>query len=143
MRDRIDEVRRDLAERIQHETATAEARVGNLQIVGVNHLVAGQNQIEVERARRAGVRARASRLLFDGAEGIEDVARGEVGLPHSDGVQEWRIVLEPGADRRGFDDWRKPEVVQDVRERISSRVDVPLPRSQVRPERDHDRTHYS
>ena len=101
---RVDEVRRDLAERIEHEPSLAKARMGHLQIHVIHDFLTSQDQIEVERSRRAGIGAGPAGRTLDGAQRLEDFADGPVGESHARGVQVRRIVFEARADRRSFND---------------------------------------
>ena len=77
----------------------------DLQVRFVHDLVPGQNQIEIERPRRALVRPRPAGLALDRSQRLEDL-RGPAASdsPTPDRVQVRRIVLQPVTDRCGFDD---------------------------------------
>ena len=60
---RVDDVRRDLRERLEHEPPLVHERVGDLQVGRVDHLVAVQDQVQVDRPRlppRAALAAEAT-----------------------------------------------------------------------------------
>ena len=74
----------------------------HLQVGLVHHLIPRQNQIEIERPRRARVRARPAGRRLDRAQRLEQLSRRQARLPHPDRVQVRRIVLEPVPDRLRF-----------------------------------------
>ena len=76
----------------------------------VDHLVAVEQQVEVDRARPPALPALAAQLALDREEDVEQLPRRELGLERGDAVQEPRLVGD--ADRirlaQGRDARRRP-----------------------------------
>ena len=76
-RHRIDPVRGDLGERLEDEPALPEARVRHDEPGLVDDRVAIQNQVEIERARRPGVRPTRGRSAAPSRATDPEAARAE------------------------------------------------------------------
>src|SRR5262249_2692300 len=81
----------DLDERLQHEPALAEPRVRDDQAGFLNHPIAEQDQIQVERARRVRRRPLPPALLLDPEERVEELARRQLGKTDRRGVEIHRL----------------------------------------------------
>ena len=84
----IDPVGGNLGQRLQHEAAPAEARVRHDEAGLVDDLHPEENQIEVERARRVGIRALAAELPLGLEQRVEQGPGGECGVADGGGVQD-------------------------------------------------------
>src|SRR5690348_11498823 len=90
----------------------------------VDHDVAVQEQVEVDRARPpVGLGTLASELALDLEETLEQRARLELGLELRDGVQEPRLIRV--APRLGLTDRRKPHGVDPLGGLQDHRLTVP------------------
>src|SRR5439155_9328224 len=98
-RHRIDELRRDFRERTEHERALAESWMRHREAGLVDDAIPIQNEIEIERPRRAGERPLAAALALDRLQRFEELARGQAGLADDRAVQERR--LDADADGLG------------------------------------------
>ena len=87
----------------------------DVDIRGVDDSIASEDQIEVDDARGAWERPRASSLGLDREERLEQFVDGRVGGADADRVQVGRIVLEPEADGLRFDQPRQPEIAEQAR----------------------------
>ena len=111
----------------------------DLQIGVVHDFVAGENQIQIECARRAWVRTPAACLSFDRAQRLEDLARRTARCAYPDRIQIWWIVLQSRADWCRFDDLGKGEVREQFADGISGRENRRPPIAEVGAEGDDDR----
>src|SRR5688572_2963418 len=113
--DRIAPLRRNLGQRREHEPPFAEAWMRDEQPGLVHHGVPVQDEIEIQRARRAAVGARAAEVLFDGEELLEQGMRVERRDAGDRGVQHRRLHLvanvgsvEEGGRSQGIDNRLQP-----------------------------------
>ncbi len=77
----IDPVRCDLGERLEDEQPLAKTRVRHLQAGLVDHLPVVEDQIEIERARRAWMRSLAAALAFDQQQDVEQLRAARARSP--------------------------------------------------------------
>ena len=138
LRHRIDQRRRNLGERTEHEPAFAKSWVRNGQPRLVDHDVAKQNQIEIERPRRLRVRPFAPSRPFDRQQGIEECPRRHHGLADHRRVEEHRLWAGH-ANRNGVVKSRHGEVREQVAELRDRVVEVGAAVADVGAERDRDR----
>lgn len=113
----------------------------NLEVGRVDDLIPGQDQIEIQRSRRAGIGPDTAGLLLDRPQAIEDLPHRQIRLPHPDGIQVSRVVFQTRTYRRRVDERRQLEVSKEEGERVSSCANVTVPGPQVRPESNRYRTH--
>lgn len=95
----------DFGERCEDELALEHAGMRNLQVRGVDGVIAIEEDVEIDKAWAFGERLLASHLRFDVAEGGEELRGGEVGLGFEDGVEEPGLVEI--IDGLGFVDGRE------------------------------------
>ena len=88
-----------------------------------NHRVAKQDQIEIERARRVVVRTLAAAFALDRQKAVEQLTRGERGLPHGRRVQIDRLRARH-ADGHRVVVARGLQVVEESRESRDGEVEV-------------------
>jgi hypothetical protein len=60
----------------------------------IDHGIPEQNQIEIDRARRAGIRPLASELLLEREQQRQELARGERGLSNRGRVEELGLGID-------------------------------------------------
>lgn len=133
---RIDPVGGDLGQGIEHEGALAKAWMRDDELGLVNHGVAEQNQIEVQRSWRAGVRPLSAEGTLDAEEVRQEGTRRERRFPGDGSVQEPRL--------RGYSDGirvvecRPAQVGECVRERPKRVFQPALAIAEVAAEGDGD-----
>jgi len=86
------QLRGQLRERDQDEGALVQARVRQGQFGGFEGHVVDQQQIEIERARSVGKRARAAQVVLDAKQRAEEVTRSQRGLQSDDRIEEARLL---------------------------------------------------
>jgi hypothetical protein len=98
------QLRSDLGQRQEHERPLVHARVRNGQAGFPDDFVAVEQQVQVERARRARERSLAARPRLGGEQLIEQLARGQPGFDLRDRVDEIRLRSDADGpeDRRGW-----------------------------------------
>ena len=89
--DRIPQIRRNRGERFQNEPPLAEARMRHGQARLVQHGVAQQNQIEIQRARRVHVRPRAAALQLERLQRLQNCPSRERRVADKRGIQVHRL----------------------------------------------------
>jgi hypothetical protein len=94
----------------------------------VHHIIAGENQIEIDDAWRTGVGTRAPCVQLDAQKLLKHLTRGRAGPPDTDGIQKCWIVLETGPDRRGLNEGGQVEIRQEpgdlLRRRPNARATI-------------------
>lgn len=97
----IAEIGRDLVEGNENEGAFGKAGVGQLKTGCADDQIAIEEQVKVERAGAVGrvTGTVAAEFVLNIEEGGEEIARGEMGLKHEDGVREAGLISK--ADRSG------------------------------------------
>ena len=100
-------------------------------------LVAVENQIEIERSRRAGGGAHAAVLPFDCQQPIQQWPRRQVRLADDHAVQVARLRAD--ADRRGIERRGLAEVREKGGELTDGKCEVGLAIAEIAAERDGDR----
>src|SRR5204862_550128 len=100
--------------------------------------VAQQNEIEIERAWGAWIRAFAAVVEFDGEEGLEEVARSESRLSDGDGIQVEGLIGEPLPFGFGFDGVRQRDVGDERAQPFGGERDGSMTISQIAADRDGD-----
>src|SRR3954453_4312865 len=98
----VDELRRDVAQRGQHEAALPHARVRQHQFSRVDLQVVDEQQIDVERPRSPAFGAYATGAFFDQLALVEQLEWLELGVDRDDCVEV--RILRRSADRRGLVD---------------------------------------
>src|SRR5258708_457005 len=88
------DVRRDLCERCEHESALVHAGVGDDEPGLVDHAIAVEQQIEIERARRAGKFAPAAETPLGGEQRLQQSPRSEPGLDCGNRVDKVRLCAD-------------------------------------------------
>ena len=104
---------------------------GTVRPVLVDHLVAVEQQVEVDRARPPALPALAPQPTLDGEEDVEQLPRRELGLERGDAVQKPRLVGD--ADRIRLAQGRDGD---DARELCDRRTDRLLAVAQIGAEAD-------
>ena len=134
--DRIDPFRSNLGQRGQHECALAEPWVRDDQAGLVDHLVAIENQVQVECAGRAGKGPLPSELPLEIEQPLEQ-RPGRQGRSARDGaVQELRLRANP--DRGGAVPAGDADRIQDLAEPGGRVPKQPLAVAEVAAERNRD-----
>ena len=100
----------------------------------VDDLIAVQNQIEIERPRRAGVRTLTAEMMFDVEEPGEQCAGRKRRAARRSGVQEARLVAH--SHRIGVMEGRDAQIVDRGRQCRQRLAQVALPIAQIAAERD-------
>src|SRR5690242_17173466 len=93
------DVGRKVEERREHERPLVHARMGKGEALGREHLLAVEQEVEVERARRVGKRPLAPVARFQLDQCGKELARGQGGAKLGHAVDE--IGLRRVADGRG------------------------------------------
>src|SRR5258708_26633053 len=92
------DVRRDLVEGREHEGARVHAGVGDEETRLGDHAIAVEQQVEIERARRAGKFAPAAETPLGGEQRLQQRPRRELGLDCGNRVD--KVGLRADADGR-------------------------------------------
>src|SRR5712692_2444100 len=92
------DVRRDLCEGREHEGALVHAGVRDDEPRLGDHAIAVEQQVEIERARRAGKFAPAAETPLGGEQRLQQSPRSELGLDRGNRVDKVRLCAD--ADRR-------------------------------------------
>ena len=88
------DVRRDLCERCEHESALVHAGVGDDEPGLVDHAIAVEQQIEIERARRVGKLAPAAETPLGGEQRLQQSPWSEPGLDCGNRVDKVRLCAD-------------------------------------------------
>src|SRR5262245_17931393 len=107
------------------------------QIRRVDDLVVVQNQIEIERARRAGIWAGSATSLLDVEQHTKQVVRRERRLPHCGGGQEDRLVTHTDGSR--VVEAGKAEGLNVRPQRVERGTEIAFAIAEIAAERDGDR----
>jgi DUF4097 and DUF4098 domain-containing protein YvlB len=124
---RVDQIRGNFREWLQHEPPLAESWVWHHQPRLVDHRIPIENQIEIERAGciRAGrPQPIAAPLLFDAEQDIEQLARRQQRSANRRGVEEQRLWTAD-AERRGLDVARHFELANHSLQAGDRMVEMP------------------
>ena len=89
---------RNLGQRLEHEAPFAEPRVRHGELRFVDQLLAEQDQVEVERPCRSGIRPLAPGIALDLLQRRQQLPRLEPGLSNGRCIQESRLIA-------GHSDW--------------------------------------
>ena len=103
----------------------------------LNHVPTIQNQVEIERPRRADVRTLAAETPLDGPESGKHRGRGERRLANGGRIEEERL-RRFDANRFGFVEGRNAEVGDSRREPPDCAAKLVLPVAEVAAEGDRD-----
>jgi len=138
---RIDPLRRNLDKRREHEAPLAETWMRDYEPRLVDDGLAVQDQIQIERARRACVGTFTAECALNREKRLEQVARRKRAFPCCCCVQEPRL----GTDADGCRVVKSRETkAGDVLAQVSrGLVQVPLAVPQVAPEGERHANHYS
>src|SRR3954468_986860 len=140
---RIRPVGRHVRQRLEHEAALAETRVWNDERRRfIDHFVAIENQVEIDRSRGAGMRPRTSELLLDVEHLRQQFARGKRGRSGSRGID--HTPLRPRhVDGLGLEEARDTNVGNERREARDRVLQVLLAIADVTAEGNRDGSHVS
>ena len=109
-------------ERLEHEAAPLELRVGDLQAACAERAAAPQGDVEVEHARAPAAAAPTPEIAFDRLEPDEQDRRIEIAFDERNGIGE----IAPGAAlRRVEDDGRGVEQLELLVQPGDCRLDHP------------------
>jgi len=100
---RVDRVRRNLRQRLQHEPPFVHQRVRYHRVRTVAHQPVVEEHVEVEGARRVQLAAHAAVALLDVEQQRQQGGRVEGGDEFGCGVEVRRLVGRP-ADRLGLEE---------------------------------------
>lgn len=90
--DRIAEIGCHFGHRAKYEKAFTEAWMRHLKARLVDHFVAEDQQVQIERPRRARVRALTTALAFDLEQQIDQTAGVQGGVADEDRIQIVRLI---------------------------------------------------
>ncbi len=89
--DRVDQRGADLGQGLQHEQAGAKARMGYDEPWLVDDLVAEEDEVEVEGARRVPVGTDAPSCVLESLERGEQFPRRQLAFTDGRGIEKWRL----------------------------------------------------
>src|SRR6516165_3574260 len=139
-RNRIDEIGRDLQERLKYEPALAKPRMRHDEPRFVDDGIAEQNQIEIERPRSVLKRTLASSLAFDGMQKGQELARRQRRVANAGRVQKRRLRVRD-VHGLGVVVARHAQILNGFREAGDSEVEVRGAIAEIASERDRYSIH--
>ena len=93
VQDRMHCVRRQFRQGRQDKRPLVQTGVRRLHVIGSNHRITQEQQIEIKRARRIAKAPRPAQASFNAKERLDQPCRVQCRLQFQDGIQECRLVL--------------------------------------------------
>ena len=109
---RIDQVGPDGGKWLEDKASSSETRVRQFQFGLGHHQVPDQDQVEVERAGRAGIWPRPATRLLDHLEFTEQYRRVGATPANRGAIQAVGLRNIPGADKGGLDERRDAQITE-------------------------------
>jgi len=135
--DRINPLRRELRKRFEHESPVSKARVRHGQFRPFDDAIAEEDQIQIERPRRAGPRSRSAAGVLDRHQLCEQRIRIERGCADHGRVQIGRLRLRD-VERRRLAKARDVEIREKRGKSSDGEFEVLAPVAQVGAQRNRD-----
>ena len=136
--DRITQIGCDLRERLEDEPPIAKTGVRDRHTRRVNNPIAVENQIEIERARRAWRRPRAAALALQCEQQLDELRRVEIRPSGDRGIQVRRLRVW-NIDRIGFENRRRSEIGEMLSQSIERPTQVCATITEVGAERNRNK----
>ncbi len=127
---RILHLRRDLRQRLEHESSLAKTRVRDFDIGGVDDPVCVQDQIKIQRPRCTRRDTRPAPFFFQRQQESEQRLRLQLGPANSTGIQVRRLLIRH-VDRICFEDGRRPEVIELFPKPAERPLEMPAPIAEI------------